>query len=86
MAQKRKQTEMDERKKVPESEDENDEPALVNSKATRKEVQEESMKPEEDTVKTEVAEPASEKDGELNSNEGVIGGQKQEETNSVDEK
>lgn len=90
MAQKRKQTETDERKEVPEggkeSEDENDEPALVNSKATRKEVQEESMKPEEDAVKTEVAEPASGKDGELNSNEGVIGGQKQEETNSVDEK
>lgn len=90
MVQKRKQTETDERKKVPvggkESENQNDKPALVNRKVSRKEVQEESMKPEEDTLKTEVAEPTSGKDGELYSDEGVIGGQKQEETNSVDEK
>lgn len=83
MAQRRKQTETDERKKVPEggkeTETENNEPVVVNSEATSKGVQEEGMTPE----KTEVAEPASVK---LNSNEGVAGGQKQEETNSADKK
>lgn len=88
--QKSEKTEADERKKVPvggqESEIQSDKPALVNNKVSRKEVQEESMKPEKDTVKTEVAEFASGEDGELYSNEGVTGGQKQEENNSVDEK
>lgn len=87
MVQKSEPTETDERKKAPvggkESEFQSDKPALVSNKVSRKEVQEESMKPEEDTVKTEVA---TGKDGELYSNEGIIRGQKQEETNSVDEK
>lgn len=86
MAQRKKQTETDERKKVPEGgkepETEKDEPAVVNSEATSKEVQEERMTP----VKTEVAEPSSVNDSELSSNEGVTGEQKQEETNSVDKK
>lgn len=90
MIQKSEQTEADERKKVPvggkEREIQSDKPALVNNKVSRKEVQEESMTPEEDTVKTEVAEFASGKDDELYSNEGVIEGQKQEENNSVGEK
>lgn len=81
MAQRRKQTETDEQKKVPEGGEEmateNNEPAVVNSEPSSKGVQDERMTPE----KTEVAEPASVK---LNSNEGVTGGQ--EETNSVDKK
>lgn len=80
MVQKSKQTEADESKKGvdggKESEKEKEKPALVNSEVMRKEVQEESVKPEE-----EVAEPASGKDGE-----GVIEGQKQEETKPVGEK
>ncbi len=80
MVQKSKQTETDESKKGvnggKESENEKEKPAPVNSEAMRKEVQEESVKPEED-----VAEPASGKDGE-----GVKEGQKQEEAKSVGEK
>lgn len=80
MTQSIKQTETEEGKKVPEggkeTEPENNEPVVVNSEATSKE---ERMTPE----KTEVAEPASVK---LSSNEGLMGGQKQEEPNSVDKK
>ncbi|XP_051234835.1 uncharacterized protein LOC127351389 isoform X2 [Dicentrarchus labrax] len=85
--QKSKQAETDESKKVidvgNESENEKGKPALVSSDLMRKEVQEESVKPEEDAVKTEggVAEPASGKEGELYSDEGVTS-QKPEETKS----
>lgn len=44
-----------------ESDNEYNQPAVADSKATSKEVQEERKKPEE-VVRTEVAEPASEKD------------------------
>ena len=92
MGQNSKQTETDESKKVvnggKEGENEKDKPALVNSEVIKKDVQEESVKPEEEAVQTEVgkAEPASGKDGELCSDEGVIKGQKQDETKSVGEK
>ncbi|XP_031702404.1 cell wall protein DAN4-like [Anarrhichthys ocellatus] len=83
---KSKQTEMDESKKVvdggKESKKENEKPALTsNSEVIIKEVQEESVKPEEDAIKSEVgmAEPASRKDGELCRNKGEIEGQKQGE-------
>ncbi|XP_044050727.1 flocculation protein FLO11-like isoform X2 [Siniperca chuatsi] len=88
MVQKSKQTVMNESKKDvdggKESESENEKPALVNSEV----IKEERVKPEEDTVKTEVgmAEPASGKDGGLHGDEGVIEGQKQDETKSVGEK
>ncbi|XP_076583645.1 uncharacterized protein LOC143318975 isoform X2 [Chaetodon auriga] len=89
VVQKIKQTDTDDSKKVidggKESENEEEKPARVNSKVIKEELQEESVKPEEDAVKTEVgmAEPASWKDGELFSDEGVIEGKKQEETKSV---
>ncbi|TKS70122.1 Capping protein [Collichthys lucidus] len=92
MVQKSEKAEMDESKKVAvggkESENEKDEPALINSEVMSKEMQEESVKPEEDPVKTEVetAEPASGRDRELSRDEGVIDGQKQEETKSASEK
>ncbi|XP_042351491.1 cell wall protein DAN4-like [Plectropomus leopardus] len=92
MVQKSKQTEMDESKKVDgekESENENEKPALTpNSEVIMKEVQEESVKPEEDTMKSEVGttEPASGKGGDLQSDKEVIEGPKQEETKSEDEK
>lgn len=89
MVQKSKQTES---KTVAnggkENENETEKPTLVSSEVIRKEVQEESVKPEEDTVKTEVgmAEPASGKDGEVHSDEGATEGQKQGETKVVGEK
>nr|XP_046241967.1 flocculation protein FLO11-like isoform X2 [Scatophagus argus] len=92
MIQMNKKTETDESTKIidggKDSENEKDKPALVNSKITAKEVQEESMKPEEDAVETEVgmAETASGKDCDLTHNEGVIEDQKQKETKSVKEK
>ncbi|XP_027137438.1 flocculation protein FLO11 [Larimichthys crocea] len=92
MVQKSEKAAMDESKKVAiggkESENEKDKPALVNSEVISKEMQEESVKPEEDAVKTEVekAEPASGRDCELSRDEGVIDGQKQEETKSAGEK
>ncbi|XP_068587273.1 uncharacterized protein [Cebidichthys violaceus] len=83
---KNKKTEMDESKKAvgggKKSKNENEKPALTsNSEVMIKEVQEESVKPEEDTLKSEVgmAEPASGKDGELCRNKGAIEGQKQGE-------
>jgi len=86
MVQESKQTEMDENKKVvdggKESKNENKEPALTSSsEVMMKEVQEESVKPDEDTMKSEVgmAEPASGKDGELCRNKVEKEGQKQEE-------
>lgn len=77
------QTEMDESKKVidggEKSENKNEKPALTsNSDVIMKEVLVESVKPEEDTMKSEVAEPASGKDGDLCSDNGEIKGQKQE--------
>ncbi|XP_041797152.1 flocculation protein FLO11-like [Chelmon rostratus] len=92
MVQNIKQTDTDESKKVvdggKESENGEDKPAPVSSEVIKKELQEERVKPEEYEVKTEVgmAEPASGKDGELFSDEGVIEGQKQEETKSLAEK
>ncbi|XP_054473129.1 mucin-2-like [Anoplopoma fimbria] len=86
MVQNSEQTEADESKKLvnggKESKSENEKPALTsNSEVMMKEVQEESVKPEEDTMKTEVgmAEPASGKDGELFKNKVEIEGEKQEE-------
>lgn len=90
--QKSKQAEKNESKTVvdggKESETYNGKPGEVNSEVTKKEVQEESVKPEEVAVITEVetAEPASGKEGVLFSNEEVIEGQNQEETKAVDEK
>lgn len=92
VVQKSKQTEKNESKTVidgeKESENYNEKPAEVNSEVTKKVVQEESVKPEEVTVTTEVgmAQPASGKEGLLFSNEGAIKGQNQEETKAVDEK
>lgn len=92
MVQKSKQTETDESKKVvdggKESENKNEKPALVNSEVIRMKEQEESVKPEEDTMKTKVgvAEPASGKDGELHGDKGAMEGQKQEEFKAVVEK
>ncbi|XP_070824762.1 uncharacterized protein [Chaetodon trifascialis] len=92
VVQKIKQSDTDYSKKVidgrKESENEEEKPARVNSEAIKEELQEESVKPEEDAVKTEVgmAEPASWKDGELFSDEGVTECKKQEETKSVAEK
>lgn len=64
-----------------------DEPAPVDSNVTRKEMQEESVKPEEDTVATVgTVEPASGKEGVLNSKEEVKECKNVEETKSVDEK
>lgn len=94
MVKKSNQTEMDESQKVmdggKESESKNEKPAPVNSDVIKEQAQEQSMKPEEDTVKTEVgmAEPTSGKDGALHSegDEEVVGDQKQDETKSVSEK
>ncbi|XP_067446396.1 mucin-2-like [Thunnus thynnus] len=92
VVQKSKQTEKNESKTVidgeKESENYNEKPAEVNSEVTKKVVQEESVKPEEVTVTTEVgtAQPASGKEGLLFSNEEAIKGQNQEETKAVDEK
>ncbi|XP_031170025.2 serine-rich adhesin for platelets-like isoform X1 [Sander lucioperca] len=80
------QTEMDESKKVgnggEKSENENEKPTLTSdSEVIIKEVQKESVKPELDTMKSEVgmAEPTSGKDDELCSDKGEMEGQKQEE-------
>ncbi|XP_029310493.1 flocculation protein FLO11-like [Cottoperca gobio] len=84
MVKKSELTEKDESKKAndggKETENENQKPALTSdSEVIMKEVQEESVKPEQHTIKSEVAEPASGQDGELCSNMGEIEGQKQEE-------
>ncbi|KAM3625106.1 uncharacterized protein V6R79_006914 [Siganus canaliculatus] len=92
LIEKSKQTEMGESKKVEDGgkkgANEKDKPALASSEAIRKEMQEEGVKPGEDTVKTDVetAEPASGKAVKLRSDEIVKEGQKQEETKSVGEK
>lgn len=86
MVQKSELTEMDERKEAVDigkkSDNDNEKPTPVNSEPTRKEVQEESVKAEEDTA----AEPASGKEGERSRDEGVIEDQKQEDTKSVSDK
>ncbi|XP_022597327.1 mucin-5AC-like [Seriola dumerili] len=76
MVQKSKQTEMGENKVIVNGgkKGENEKPTLVTSEETRKEAE-----AEEDTM----AEPPSGKEGERCSNEGVVEGQKQEETKSV---
>lgn len=86
MVRNSEQTEMDESKKVgnggEKSENENEKPTLTSdSEVIIKEVQKESVKPELDTMKSEVrmAEPASGKDDELCSDNGEMEGQKQEE-------
>ncbi|XP_071344427.1 uncharacterized protein [Trachinotus anak] len=58
---------------------ENEKPTLVSSEETRKEVQEKSVKAEEDTM----ADPPSGKEGEQCSKEGLVEGQKQEESKSL---
>lgn len=87
VVQKSKEADTDESKKVvggeKERENENEKPVLDNSEVIKKEAQEKNVKPEEDVVKTEVAEPVLGRDG---SDEGVRDGQKQEETKSVVEK
>nr|XP_019954359.1 PREDICTED: flocculation protein FLO11-like isoform X1 [Paralichthys olivaceus] len=94
MVQKSKQTEMDEEKEVVDGEKRHEKPTLVSSEETRKEVQEESEKAEEDAV----AEPLSGKEGEWcevsdevevkegEVEEGVVEDPKQEETKSTSEK
>ncbi|XP_069030217.1 uncharacterized protein [Embiotoca jacksoni] len=84
--QQSKLTEMDEKKEVVESgkksNSDNEKPTMVSSDLTTKEVQEVSVKAEEETR----AEPAAGKEGERSSDEGAIEGQKQEETKSVSDK
>ncbi|CAK6954879.1 flocculation protein FLO11-like [Scomber scombrus] len=92
VVQKSKQAEKNESKTVVDGGKENEhykeKPAEVNSEVTKKEAQEESVKPEEVTVTTEVgtAQPPSGKEGVPFSNEEVIKGQNQEETKAADEK
>ncbi|XP_039984893.1 mucin-17-like isoform X2 [Xiphias gladius] len=84
MVQKSKQTEMDENEEVVNGRkrSENEKPMLVSSEETRKEVQEESVKAEKDTM----TESPSGKEGERCGDEGVVEGQKQEETKSLSQK
>ncbi|KAM7406166.1 hypothetical protein PAMP_000563 [Pampus punctatissimus] len=88
VVQKSKQAEKNESKTVvyggKESENYTEKPIEVNSEVTKEEVQEESMKPKEVTVTTEVetTKLASGKEGVLFSNEEV----NQEDTKAVDEK
>lgn len=86
MVQKSKIPELDEKKEVivdeKKSEGGKEKPTLGNSDVTREDVQEESVKAEEDTA----AEPASGKAGERRKDEGVIEAQKQEETKSTGDK
>ncbi|XP_034436908.1 mucin-5AC-like [Hippoglossus hippoglossus] len=94
MVQKSKQTEMDEEKGVVDDEKRHEKPTLVSSEETRKEVQEESEKAEEDAVAEplsgregewcEVSDEVEVKEGEVE--EGVVEGPKQEETKSTSEK
>lgn len=92
VVQKSKQAEKNESKTVVDSGKENEhykeKPAEVNSEETKKEAQEESVKPEEVTVTTAVGtvQPPSGKEGVPFSNEEVIKGQNQEETKAADEK
>lgn len=84
MVQKSKQTETEESKTVvhngKEGENENQEPALnSDSEVIIKEVQKESVKPEEDTMKSKVEEPASGEDAELCSDKGEKEKEKQDE-------
>ncbi|XP_033972011.1 mucin-5AC-like [Trematomus bernacchii] len=84
MVQKSKQTETEECKTVvhngKEGENENQEPALnSDSEVIIKEVQKESVKPEEDTMKSKVEEPASGRDAELCSDKGEKEEEKQDE-------
>ncbi|XP_034052860.1 mucin-5AC-like [Gymnodraco acuticeps] len=84
MVQKSKQTETEESKTVvhngKEGENENQEPALnSDSEVIIKEVQKESVKPEEDTMKSKVEEPASGEDAELCSDKGEKEEEKQDE-------
>ena len=84
MVQKTKQNEMDENKGVVNGwkKSENEKPMLGCSEETRKEVQEESVRAEEDTM----IESPSGKEGERCGDDGIVGGQKQEETKSVSKK
>ncbi|XP_068444703.1 uncharacterized protein [Clinocottus analis] len=84
IVQKSKQAEIDENKKVAdggkESKNEKEKPPLTsNNEVIMKEVQDESVKPEENTIKSEVAEPASGINDDLCRNKRGIEGQKQEE-------
>ncbi|XP_063738114.1 mucin-5AC-like isoform X2 [Eleginops maclovinus] len=84
MDQNSKQTETKESKKVvdngKESENENQKPTLnSDGEVIVKEVQDESVKPEEDTMKSKVEEPASGKDGELCSDKGEKEDEKQDD-------
>lgn len=82
MVQKSKQTEMNGIKGVVDGGKKNDKPEPLISEETRKEMQEESEKAEDDTM----AEPPSGKEGEWCSDDGVVEGQKQEGTTSESEK
>lgn len=88
IAPPKEKLESDQREKVPEGERRNeyDKRAPVSGDITRKEVQEGSLKAEEDEMKKEVAKPVSGKEGEQHSSEEMMRGQKQEETNPVDDK
>ncbi|XP_067342402.1 uncharacterized protein [Channa argus] len=86
MVQISKPTEMDETKEVvngeKKSEDHSEKATLVASEGIRKEVQEEGVKPEEETM----AAPASGKECVRCSDKGVVEGPKQEEAKSVKDK
>lgn len=90
IAPAKEKLESDQREKVPEgerrNENEYDKRAPVSGDITRKEVQEGSLKTEEDEMKKEVAKPVSGKEGEQHSSEEMMRGQKQEETDPVDDK
>lgn len=90
IAPPKEKLESDQKEKVPErerrNENEYDKHAPVSGDITRKEVQEGSLKAEEDGVKKEVAKPVSGKEGEQHSSEEMKRGQKQEETDPVDDK
>lgn len=68
------------------SDKEYDKLAPVNSDIIKKEVQEGSMKAEEDDMKKEVVLPVSGKEAEQHSSKETMTGKKQEATNPVDEK
>lgn len=85
--QKSKIPEMDEKKEVIDGEEkksggDEETPTPGDSEVTRKDMQEESVKAEEDTA----AEPASGKEGERSKDEVVVEAQKQEETKSASDK
>lgn len=68
------------------SDKEYDKLAPVNSDTIKKEVQEGSMKAEEDDMKKEVVLPVSGKETEQHSSKETVTGKKEEATNPVDEK